>query len=130
MKVTYLTREEKMKKAWVILGLLCFLATPLFAQEPPVVELKGTLIDNDSVQAHAQDIAGFLKTYKKEQALAAGGYSGYAVYTTEGKMYKLDAQAVSMVEEFLKKKGNDLKVTVKVQQFTEDLSLVSVEKQK
>jgi hypothetical protein len=115
-----------MKRIFILMGLLCFLAMPLFAQTTYV--LKGTIIDNECLQEHKADIANFVKTHTKECALSCV-YSGYSIYIN-GKAFKFDAQSNAKIEEFLKDKNSKLDVVVTVQQFSDDLTLVSIENQK
>ncbi len=120
-----------MKK--IALGLMVlFLAGGVaFAADqsaPEVLELKGTIVDSISADAHTQDLAEFVKINTKQRALdsAAGGY---AILFDDGRVFKFDAQANAMIEEFLKKPESSLKVVVKVQQYTEQLTLISIKKQ-
>jgi biotin synthase-related radical SAM superfamily protein len=115
-----------MKKIFILISLLCLLATSSFAQTAAV--LKGTIIDLECLEAHKEDLANFMNTHAKECALSCA-YSGYAIYV-DGKAYKFDAQSNAKIEEFLKNKDSKLAVVVTVQQFTDDLTLVSIENQK
>lgn len=119
-----------MKRMLMLAALMCFITAPLLAQtaDVPIMVLKGTIIDNECLEAHKDNIEPFLKSHTKECALSCA-YGGYAIYT-EGKAYKFDAQANAKIEEFLKGKDSKLDVVVNVQQFTDDLTLVSIENQK
>ena len=118
-----------MKKFFMLAGLFCFLAMPVLAQE--VLEITGTIIDNECLEAHKADpdFAAYVKAHTKECALKAGPYSGYSIYTPNNKAYKFDAQSTAQIEDFLKKEDSKLDVVVEVQQFTDDLTLVSIKNQ-
>ena len=123
-----------MKKLTLVLmavGILCgysLVRTESAISAPATFEIKGTIIDNFCAEANADKLPTFVKTHTKACALkcATGGYS---ILAENGKLYKFDAQADAMIEAFLKKPESKLAVLVKVQQISDDLTLISINNQ-
>lgn len=81
------------------------------------------------LNAHKEDIAGFIKTHPKSCALKPEcAASGYSIFV-DGKIYKFNAASSAKVEEFLKKEDSTLEVTVTANKVGEELSLVSIQNQ-
>ena len=115
-----------MKKALILMGMVCFLAAPVFAQA--TTALKAMIIDNESLNAHRGDLLRYVQTYTKESALrnASTGFSLLA----NGKIYKLDVESNVKIEQFLKAPDSTLDVIAHVQAIGDYLSILSLRNQK
>jgi hypothetical protein len=123
---------KRLMLALIVSGIMCSYSIAGAEQEvsgPAPFEIKGTIIDCMCAEANAAHLPAFVKTHTKECALSCAA-GGYAIVAEDGKVYKFDAQANAMVEAFLKKAENKLKVIVQVQQITDDLTLISIKNQK
>ena len=101
-------------------------ATPASTNEM----LKGTIIDNMCASSQKPEaLAAFVKTHTKECALmSACAASGYSLFT-DGKLVKFDKASSAKIEEFLKKTGSKLAVTVEAKKVRDELSLISIKNQ-
>jgi hypothetical protein len=87
------------------LGLILTACSLLYAQEKSSVTLNGYLIDNACAGAHVTE-ATFKDRVKKHTVSCAMMpncvKSGYAVYTSEGKLYKFDEAGNKSAADLLK----------------------------
>jgi len=95
------------------LTTIVLLAGVLFAQEKTVT-ISGSLMDNACAES-AKDIGARAKNHSTSCALMDGcEKSGYAVYATDNKLYKLDEKGNDLAAAVLKntKLKNGVKVSV------------------
>ena len=82
-----------MNRKFLALGAIFALAFVIYAQEPKSVTVEGYIIDNACAGAHSKD-ANFADVVKRHPASCAlmpnCEDSGYAVFTADKKLYKLD----------------------------------------
>ena len=100
------------------IGVVITVAVVLYAQGNQSVKLNGYLIDNACANARAKDkdFAEKVKNHKTSCALmpnCAG--SGFAVLSSEGKLYKLDDAGNKSAEELLKNTETKMGVMVAVE---------------
>lgn len=101
-----------MNRKLLALGAIFALAFVIYAQEPKSVTIEGYIIDNSCAGAHSKD-ATFGDTVKKHPTSCAlmpnCTGSGYAVFTADKKLYKLDqagnASAVTLLHDTKSKAG-------------------------
>jgi len=86
-------------------GIFLALAVVVSAQDKETVKLSGYLIDNACASAHMSD-ATFKDRVKKHSTSCAlmpnCNKSGYAVYTSDGKLYKFDPAGNKTATDLLK----------------------------
>ncbi len=117
-----------MKKIFVFVAACVMVTGILFALKAHAAEkgtLKGVVVDNLFADEHAKDIASFVRSYSKQEAVK-NAFSGYSLYTSEGKIYKFDPPSCAKVEEYVKKEGSSLQVTVTAEIYGDDLTLISI----
>jgi len=98
-------------------AILAFLIV-LQAQTPKTTTLAGYLIDNACSGAHSKEptFGEKVKTHPTKCALMPSCVtSGYAVFTAEGKLYKLDKAGNEQVEALLKDTATKEGVQVQVE---------------
>lgn len=123
-----------MKKFSCLVLALIFSASLAFAQDTAsagYVQLQGIIIDNANADAHASDIADFIKAYTKEAALTPRYMEkGYSIYS-DGRLMPFDEASSVLVADFLKEPGSRLDVEIEAQQvdYTPDLTLVKIKNQ-
>ncbi len=112
------------------LTIVALMAGVLFAQEPKTVTITGNLIDNACAES-AKDLDTKAKNHSTSCAMMDGcEKSGYAVYASDKKLYKLDDKGNDSAADLLKntktKKGVKVSVegtldgnTIKVTKLTE-----------
>src|SRR5262245_2166275 len=90
----------------------------LRAQTPKTVTLAGYIIDNACAGAHAKE-AAFGERVKKHTTscalMNACVTSGYAVYTSDGKLYQFDKAGNEQAEAMLKDTATKAGVRVEVE---------------
>ncbi len=100
------------------LGTILTLAVVLYAQGATAVKIEGYLIDNACAGAHAKD-ADFAETAKKHTKSCAlmppCAGSGYAVFSSDAKLYKLDKAGNEKAEALLKDTETKSGITVTVE---------------
>ena len=99
-----------MKRIFFTLMFLSFSVLNVFAHGPNDVILHGIVVDNETAAAHKNDLSAALKTYTKDQALAAAK-SGYSIYA-DGTLYPLTDGSNTDVVNFLKGNTSVLQVTI------------------
>src|SRR5712691_9131533 len=95
------------------LTIVALMAGVLFAQEKTVT-ITGNLIDNACAES-AKDLGAKAKNHSTSCALMDGcEKSGYAVYASDNKLYKLDEKGNDSAADLLKntKTKNGVKVSV------------------
>ena len=93
--------------------IVVLMAGVLFAQDKTVT-ITGNLMDNACAES-AKDISARAKNHSTSCALMDGcEKSGYAVYATDSKLYKLDDKGNDLAADLLKntKTKNGVKVSV------------------
>lgn len=91
--------------------------------------IKGTIVDNASVNNHLEDLSDFVQGYTKNDAVAAEAIaSGYSIYAG-GRLYRFDEASSFKIADFLKAAFNEPQVIVVVQEGKEGFSLVSIKNQ-
>jgi hypothetical protein len=94
-----------MTRKLLTLGLILTAFTFLYAQDKNSVKLNGFLIDNACAGAHVNE-ATFKDRVKKHTVSCAMMpncvKSGYAVYTSDGKLYKFDEAGNKSAADLLK----------------------------
>jgi len=110
--------------------IVAMMAAVVFAQEPKTVTITGNLIDNACAES-AKDLDTKAKNHSTSCAMMDGcEKSGYAVYASDKKLYKLDDKGNDSAADLLKntktKKGVKVSVegtldgnTIKVTKLTE-----------
>ena len=94
-----------MTRKLVSFGAILAFAFALYAQDAKTVKIEGYIIDNACAGNHAKD-ADFGERTKKHSTSCAlmpnCAKSGYAVYTADKKLYKLDKTGNESAEALLK----------------------------
>ena len=105
------------RRLFAFLSILAF-CLALQAQGAKTVTLEGNLIDNACSGAHSKE-AGFSERVKKHSTSCAlmpsCAKSGYAIYTADGKLYKLDKAGSESAEALLKDTQTKVGVMVVVE---------------
>lgn len=100
------------------LGTILVVSFLLYAQGNKSVTINGYLIDNACANGHVKE-ATFRERVKKHKTSCAltpnCAASGFAVFTEEGKLYKLDAVGNKSAEEMLKNTDTEIGVQVAVE---------------
>lgn len=126
--------NDKMRKILFFAITLCVMASLAHANDysNDVAHAEGTIIDKANVSSHKwQDLAAFVKTYTKDDALLPQAMaSGYSIFIGE-KLLPFDSSATPMIIEFLKKADSTLDViaTIKIFASPEGFILVSIKNQ-
>lgn len=99
-------------------GIILAFAFVLYAQGAKTVKIEGYIMDNACAAGHVKD-ANFGERVKKHSTSCAlqptCAESGYAVYTADAKLYKLDATGNKSLEELLKDTETKMGVQVSVE---------------
>jgi hypothetical protein len=99
-------------------GIILAFAFVLYAQGAKTVKIEGYIMDNACAAGHVKD-ANFgekVKNHKTSCALSPNcAESGYVVYTTDAKLYKLDQAGNKSAEELLKDTETKMGVQVSVE---------------
>ena len=61
-----------------------------------IIKFTGTIIDNKSLKEHADSLPGFLSHLQKD-VVHDNVRSGYSLYSTDGKIYKLAFETVEAI---------------------------------
>lgn len=118
-----------MVRKLVLVLCLCFMASVGFAQVTnDAVPMTGVIIDAQSADNNKDNMADFIKTYTKDDALMPEAVaSGYGIFLEDGYM-KFDNDSNAKVIEFLNKPESTLAVTITAAIVENNiLSLVSIE---
>ena len=105
------------RKFLALTAILAFLIV-LQAQTPKSTTLAGYIIDNACAGAHSKDPTFGEKVKKHTTSCALMNScvtSGYAVFTADGKLYKLDKAGNEQVEALLKDTQTKAGVQVEVE---------------
>jgi hypothetical protein len=105
------------RKLFTVAAILTF-ALALYAQGAKTVTIEGYLIDNACAGAHEKEatFGDRVKNHATSCALMPNcATSGYAVYTTDAKLYKLDKAGNESAEALLKDTETKLGVAVTVE---------------
>ena len=99
-------------------GIILAFAFVLYAQGAKTVKIEGYIMDNACAAGHVKD-ANFgekVKNHKTSCALSPNcAESGYVVYTTDAKLYKLDQAGNKSAEELLKDTETKMGVQISVE---------------
>ncbi len=118
-----------MIKRLVLAVCLCFIASVGFAQVTnDAIPMTGVIIDAQSADNNKDNMADFIKTYTKDDALMPEAIASGYVILLEDEYMKFDDESSAKIIEFLDKPESALEVTITAA-IGEDniLSLVSIE---
>jgi len=117
-----------MKKVLLAGLLVLFLSSLAFAQMDDRIPMTGTIVDRASMDKNKDNLAAFLTTYTKDDALTPEAMkSGYGIWLQDSFM-RFDKASNAMIEDFFKKPDSTVQVIVQV--FIEEgnvLSIVSIQ---
>ena len=107
-----------MTRKFLVLAAILSVMVVLQAQTPKTVTVEGYIIDNACAGAHSKD-ATFGDTVKKHSKSCAlmnsCVESGYAVYTSDSKLYKFDGAGNKSAEALLRETETKAGISVVVE---------------